>query len=104
MFCAKFATMRLTLRSSPRDPKIAGDVRGPFPDIRRTRRRRGADRAAGRFPRGTGAPETDRIRDSPRGSATKRICRAVRGAAGVADRLYRLGPEGGRGVHTSRAV
>ncbi len=47
-------------------------------------------RAAVRLSRGTGAAEADRIRDPPRRPAAKRICRAVRRAAGLADRLYRL--------------
>src|SRR5260370_20537035 len=49
----------------------SGDVRSPFPDIRRARRRRCADRATIGFSRGVGAPEADRVRNSPRGSATK---------------------------------
>src|ERR1700733_903673 len=65
------------------------DVRSPFPDIRRTRRRRGAPGEPLGVSRGTGAEQVDRIRDPPRRSAAKRICRAVRGAAGLADRLYR---------------
>ena len=76
--------------------KYHHDVRSPFPDLRGARKRRGADGAAVGVSRGTGAPETDRIRDSPRRPAAERICRAVRRAAGLADRLYRLGRPGHR--------
>ena len=37
------------------------------------------------------APQADRLRRPARRSAAKRICGALRGAAGLADRLYRLG-------------
>ena len=41
-------------------------VRSPFPDIRRARKRRGADGAAGGVSRGTGAAETDADSSIPR--------------------------------------
>src|ERR1700737_341103 len=84
------------LRTSPRNPRITTDVRSPFPDIRGARRRRCADGAAGRLSRGIGPPQADGIRDSPRRSATKRICRAVGRAACLAHRLYRIRRTGDR--------
>ena len=54
--------------------------------------------------RGAGAAQADRIRGSPRRSAAKRICPAVRRAAGLADRLYRFGRTGDRADQRGRCV
>ena len=64
--------------------------------LRRARRRRRADRAAVGLSRGAGAAQAHRVCDFPRRSATKRVCRALRRAAGVADRLHRIGRNGHR--------
>src|SRR5215510_531240 len=89
--CAKVRRIRPHCRALPVNLKCERNVRSAFPDIRGDRGRRGADRTARGVPRGAGAAETDGVRRSPRRSAAKRVCRALRGAAGLADRLYRLG-------------
>ena len=61
-------------------------------------------RAAVGLSRGTGAAEADRIRGSPRRSAAKRICRAFGRAAGLADRLHRIGRPGDRADAGGRGV